>query len=114
VIEMHEHRIQVSQLHALAASPFSSSGSSGVDYKQLQEAEDAAGDFLTKGDNNAVDDRNLYAPGQRWLRRSEMIGKAVASVPYMGMVTIFLNDYPYLKFVLIGLMGFLVLTGKET
>lgn len=99
-----------------AFSPFSFASSSAATdaYKQLQEAEDAAADFLTKGDNNAVDDRNLYAPGQRWLRRSEMIGKAVASVPYMGMVTILLNDYPSLKYALIGLMGFLVLTGKET
>jgi len=74
---------------------------------------DAGAEYLTKGDNNSVDDRNLYAPGQLWLRRSEIIGRAVASVPYVGMVTILLNDYPILKWVLVGLMGLFVLTGKE-
>lgn len=75
---------------------------------------DASVDYLTKGDNNSVDDRNLYAPGQLWLKRSEIIGRAVASVPYVGMVTILLNDYPMLKWALVGLMGLFVLTGKET
>jgi signal peptidase len=74
---------------------------------------DEAVDFLTKGDNNSVDDRNLYAPGQMWLKRSEVVGRAVASVPYVGMATILLNDYPTLKYVLIGLMGLLVLAGKD-
>ena len=75
-------------------------------------ADDAA-DYLTKGDNNAVDDRNLYAPGQLWLRRSEIIGRAVASVPFVGMMTILLNDYPALKYALVGLMGVFVLLGKD-
>jgi len=74
-------------------------------------AADEAADYLTKGDNNAVDDRNLYAPGQLWLKRSEIIGRAVASVPFVGMMTILLNDYPVLKWVLVGLMGFFVLVG---
>jgi signal peptidase len=70
-------------------------------------------DYLTKGDNNNIDDRNLYATGQLWLSRGEIVGRAVAYAPYAGMVTILLNDYPALKFVLIGLMGLFVLTGKE-
>ena len=70
-------------------------------------------DYLTKGDNNNIDDRNLYATGQLWLSRGEIVGRAVAYTPYAGMVTILLNDYPALKFVLIGLMGLFVLTGKE-
>ena len=32
--------------------------------------------FLTKGDNNSVDDRGLYAPGQLWLRRKDVVGRA--------------------------------------
>ena len=51
-------------------------------------------DFLTKGDNNPIDDRNLYAPGQLWLSREEILGTAVAYVPYLGMATILMNDYP--------------------
>lgn len=74
---------------------------------------DEAVEFLTKGDNNQVDDRNLYAPGQLWLHRSEIVGKARAAVPYVGMVTILLNDYPLFKYGLIGLMGLFVLTTRE-
>ena len=32
--------------------------------------------LLTKGDNNAVDDRGLYARGQLWVSRDEVIGRA--------------------------------------
>ncbi|VDP54139.1 unnamed protein product [Schistosoma curassoni] len=32
--------------------------------------------FLTKGDNNPVHDRGLYAPGQDWLTPSHLIGRA--------------------------------------
>ena len=71
-------------------------------------------DFLTKGDNNPVDDRNLYAVDQLWLRRPEVLGTAVAALPYVGYVTIILQDYPVLKYVLVGLMGLFVLTGKES
>ena len=70
-------------------------------------------DFLTKGDNNNIDDRNLYAPGHLWLQRGEILGRARASLPYAGMVTILLNDYPALKFVLVGLMALFVLTSRE-
>jgi signal peptidase len=72
-----------------------------------------AADYLTKGDNNNVDDRNLYAAGQLWLQRGEILGRARASLPYLGMVTILLNDYPALKYVLVGFMGLFVLTSKE-
>ena len=32
--------------------------------------------FLTKGDNNNVDDRGLYAPGQSWLQKKDIVGRA--------------------------------------
>ncbi|KAM3182347.1 Signal peptidase complex catalytic subunit S11A [Hymenolepis weldensis] len=32
--------------------------------------------FLTKGDNNAVDDRALYPQGQDWLEEKHVMGKA--------------------------------------
>jgi len=38
--------------------------------------EDGAIKFLTKGDNNSVDDRGLYAPGQLWLERKDVVGRA--------------------------------------
>jgi len=69
--------------------------------------------MLTKGDNNQVDDRGLYSPGQMWLKREDIHGRARAAVPYLGMVTIILNDYPMLKYVMLGTMGLFVLTSKE-
>ena len=69
--------------------------------------------MLTKGDNNSVDDRGLYAPGQMWLQREDVLGRARGAVPYIGMVTIILNDYPMLKYALVGIMGLFVLTNKE-
>lgn len=53
--------------------------------------------FLTKGDNNAVDDRGLYAPGQLWLEKKDVVGRARGFVPYVGIVTILMNDYPKFK-----------------
>lgn len=32
--------------------------------------------FLTKGDNNAVDDRGLYKQGQHWLEKKDVVGRA--------------------------------------
>jgi len=74
---------------------------------------DGVFELLTKGDNNRVDDRGLYAPGQLWLKREDILGKAVGTLRYVGMVTIALNDYPVLKYVLVGMMGLFVLTSKE-
>ena len=80
---------------------------------KVHEKESGEVDLLTKGDNNRVDDRGLYAPGQRWLEREDILGKAVGTLRYVGMVTIALNDYPVLKYVLVGMMGLFVLTSKE-
>jgi signal peptidase len=80
---------------------------------KVHEDEDGKVELLTKGDNNRVDDRSLYAPGQLWLERQDILGKAVGTLRYVGMVTIALNDYPVLKYVLVGMMGLFVLTSKE-
>lgn len=69
---------------------------------------------LTKGDNNRVGDRGLYAPGQIWLSREDILGRATGTLRYLGMVTIVLNDYPTLKFLLVAIMGMFVLTNKES
>ncbi len=34
-------------------------------------------------------------------------------LPQVGRLTIIMNDYPYLKYVLIGLLGLLVITNKD-
>jgi signal peptidase len=81
--------------------------------KVHKDADSGQVELLTKGDNNRVDDRGLYAPGQLWLKREDILGKAVGTLRYVGMVTIALNDYPVLKYVLVGMMGLFVLTNKE-
>jgi len=80
---------------------------------KVHQKDDGAVELLTKGDNNRVDDRGLYAPGQMWLEREDVLGKATGTLRYVGMVTIALNDYPVLKYVLVGMMGLFVLTSKE-
>ena len=69
--------------------------------------------MLTKGDNNYADDVALYAPGQRWLRESHIVGRAGLLIPHIGRLTILMNDYPWFKFGLIGILGYFVVTGKD-
>jgi len=38
--------------------------------------DDGRTEILTKGDNNPVDDRGLYNPGQLWLEPSDIMGRA--------------------------------------
>lgn len=79
----------------------------------VHEKADGTVAILTKGDNNQVDDRGLYAHRQLFITRKEIMGRAQAFLPYAGMITIWLNDYPWLKYILIGSMGFFVIIGRE-
>ncbi|OEH77228.1 signal peptidase complex catalytic subunit SEC11C [Cyclospora cayetanensis] len=69
--------------------------------------------MLTKGDNNSVDDRGLYANKDLWLKDSSIMGTTVVYLPYVGQVTIVLNDYPVVKWAVIGGMVILALLGYE-
>ena len=69
--------------------------------------------ILTKGDNNNVDDRGLYDDGALYLNKKHILGKVRASVPYVGMMTILLNDYPMFKYFVIGSMLLLVIVSKD-
>merc|ERR1712007_163279 len=77
----------------------------------VHEKADGVVSLLTKGDNNQVDDRGLYTHRQLFIGRKEVMGRAQAFLPYVGMITIWLNDYPWLKYILIGSMGFFVIIG---
>ncbi len=82
----------------------------------------------------------LYAQGQDWLQRQDIMGRAVGYLPHVGRVTIIMNDYPYVKarkrkagrrgakgparadvallslraqYLLIGVLGLLVVTSKD-
>ncbi|KAJ3678108.1 hypothetical protein LUZ60_001911 [Juncus effusus] len=69
-------------------------------------------DILTKGDNNLVDDRDLYPRGQLWLNNQHIIGRAKGYLPYVGYVTIIMTEKPIIKYLLIGALGLLVITSK--
>uniref|UniRef100_A0A672QKZ7 Signal peptidase complex catalytic subunit SEC11 n=1 Tax=Sinocyclocheilus grahami TaxID=75366 RepID=A0A672QKZ7_SINGR len=64
---------------------------------KIHEKENGDVKFLTKGDNNSVDDRGLYKQGQHWLEKKDVVGRARGFVPYIGIVTILMNDYPKFK-----------------
>ena len=70
--------------------------------------------LLTKGDNNNADDTELYARGQDYLDRSrDIIGSVRAYAPLVGYVTILLSEHPWLKTVMLGLMGAVVVLQRE-
>lgn len=68
--------------------------------------------ILTKGDNNAVDDTDLYAKGQDYLERKDIIGSVVAYVPFVGYFTILMSGYPWVKTAFLGMLGFFALSGR--
>ncbi|RXK34809.1 signal peptidase I [Tremella mesenterica] len=68
--------------------------------------------LLTKGDNNPGDDLVLYG-GMQWLEPKHIIGRVRGFLPYVGYVTIALNDFPQLKYALLGGVGVFLLLQKE-
>jgi len=68
--------------------------------------------LLTKGDNNYLDDVELYQ-GLDWLERKHIVGKVRGFLPYVGYVTIAMNDFPQLKYALLGALGLLALVQRE-
>ncbi|KAF9029552.1 signal peptidase complex catalytic subunit SEC11 [Hymenopellis radicata] len=68
--------------------------------------------LLTKGDNNYIDDIDLYQ-GLDWLERKHIVGKVRGFLPYIGYVTIAMNDFPQLKYALLGGLGLLALIQRE-
>ena len=69
--------------------------------------------FLSKGDNNPVDDRGVYPRGSAYLEDSTVVGHVWATIPYSGFFTLVLNDYPPVKYTLLGLMFISVLITKD-
>ncbi|KAJ2721888.1 Signal peptidase complex catalytic subunit [Coemansia sp. Benny D115] len=81
--------------------------------KVHNDAETGKQYLLTKGDANPVDDRGLYSPGQMWIGRNDIIGRVKGFVPYAGMGTIWMNDYPQLKMGLLATLCVLSLFSGE-
>ncbi|TLS24379.1 hypothetical protein PpBr36_09040 [Pyricularia pennisetigena] len=69
--------------------------------------------LLTKGDNNAADDTELYAKDQDYLERKDIIGSVVAYIPFVGYVTIMLSEHPWMKTAMLGIMGLMVVLQRE-
>ncbi|KAL1919214.1 uncharacterized protein VTP21DRAFT_1906 [Calcarisporiella thermophila] len=69
--------------------------------------------ILTKGDNNPGDDRGLYNPGMTWIHKDHIVGRVRGFLPFVGMVTIWLHDYPYFKYIFLGVPALLVLFQRE-
>jgi signal peptidase len=69
--------------------------------------------ILTKGDNNPTDDTALYAQDQKYLNLKDIIGSVVAYIPFVGYVTILLSEHPWLKTVMLGIMGLVVVLQRE-
>ena len=81
----------------------------------VHEKEDGSIKFLTKGDNNTVDDREggVYAQDQLWLQRKDVVGRVRGFLPYVGMVTIIMSDYPILKYAVLACVGLYMLLHRE-
>ena len=81
--------------------------------------------LLTKGDNNPTDDIELYARGQVYLdRQNEIIGLVngyllflseitCRFVPYVGMVTIWINEVQWIKYAFLGGLGLMAILQRE-
>jgi len=83
--------------------------------------------LLTKGDNNPTDDIELYARGQIYLdRQQEIIGLVEGYniliiwmlstrrfVPYVGMITIWMNEIKWIKYSVIGILGLFAILQRE-
>ena len=69
--------------------------------------------FLSKGDNNPVDDRGLYPKNKPYLDETNVVAHVWANIPYSGYLTLLMNDYPIAKYTLIGLMFVGVLVSKD-
>ena len=68
---------------------------------------------MTKGDNNPVDDRGLYPKGVAYLDENAVVGHVLANIPYSGFLTLLVNDYPYVKYTLVGFMLLTSLVSKD-
>uniref|UniRef100_A0A0D9Z0I2 signal peptidase I n=1 Tax=Oryza glumipatula TaxID=40148 RepID=A0A0D9Z0I2_9ORYZ len=63
-----------------------------------ERRDNAQVDFLTKGDNNPMDDRILYTHGQLWLQQHHIMGRAIGYLPKAGWVTLVMTEKPVIKY----------------
>lgn len=82
--------------------------------ERLIRCSDSPLSLLTKGDNNAADDTELYARGQNYLdRQKDVVGSVMGYIPFVGYVTILLSEYPWLKTAMLIFMALTVVLQRE-
>uniref|UniRef100_A0A3Q2HX04 Uncharacterized protein n=1 Tax=Equus caballus TaxID=9796 RepID=A0A3Q2HX04_HORSE len=81
---------------------------------KVHEKDNGDTKFLTKGDNNAVDDRGLYKEGQNWLEKKVVEGRVRGSLLSVCLVTIIMRDYTRFKYALVAAMGTCLLLKHES
>lgn len=60
--------------------------------------------ILTKGDNNELDDVALYPVGQDFVHREQVVGVVKGYLPYVGYITIALNESAWFRGVMIAIL----------
>ncbi|KAK2717265.1 hypothetical protein QYM36_007403 [Artemia franciscana] len=80
---------------------------------KVHERENGTAKFLTKGDNNNVDDRGLYAPGQVWLQRGDVVGRVKGFLPFVGIFSVVMNEYLKPKYIVLAGPGVYFLLHRE-
>lgn len=69
--------------------------------------------YLTKGDNNLVDDVGLYPRGRPYLTSEDVKSVVVGYIPYFGQITLLINSFPEAKFIILALVGLSAFLTRE-
>lgn len=68
---------------------------------------------LTKGDNNNHHDHALYDKGVSFLTERHLMARIALQIPYIGVATILINDYPILKYLTILAIALTVIVYRD-
>ncbi|MES1920971.1 Signal peptidase complex catalytic subunit S11C [Bonamia ostreae] len=69
--------------------------------------------YLTKGDNNKVNDRGLYSKDLWFLSEEHLQGKIVGYIPNLGYITIMISSTPTSRALAFALMGVYYIFSRE-
>lgn len=69
--------------------------------------------MLTKGDNNEADDIGLYRRGRMFLEPHEVRAGVFGYIPFFGMIVIWLNSVPGIKFIIMAVTAWAVFSTRE-
>ncbi|KAL7752598.1 Signal peptidase complex catalytic subunit [Sorochytrium milnesiophthora] len=72
--------------------------------------------MLTKGDYNGQDDRGIYhehQAGQLWITSEDVVGVVRGYAPYVGYLTIAMNENALVKYALLAALGVFALVVRE-